>query len=96
MAEDAVQQLCPSKCISQRQVPLGCITVKLPDELVGEGPVIVLLNLGVELLHPANLEEELSEVFVSFLLPYSLLNTVSKPAAAVLSPEVVNGLEVFV
>ncbi|KAJ6371853.1 hypothetical protein OIU77_002217 [Salix suchowensis] len=66
MIKNVFKQLCPSESICQRQVTFRCVITELPDELVRKSSVIVLLNLGVKLLHPANFDEKLGEVFVSF------------------------------
>lgn len=95
MIKNVFKQLCPSESICQRQVTFRCVITELPDELVRKSSVIVLLNLGVKLLHPANFDEKLGEVFVSFLLPYSLLNTVSELVVAVIFPQFVNDFKVF-
>ncbi|KAK2970066.1 hypothetical protein RJ640_006539 [Escallonia rubra] len=65
----------------------------MADKLIRERPVVVLLNLSVKLLHPANPDEEVGEVSVR-LVPYLLLHTVPKPVVAVLSPQLVYGPEV--
>ncbi|TVU02497.1 hypothetical protein EJB05_52004, partial [Eragrostis curvula] len=88
------QELCPPECIGERQVAFWGVILHLPDELIGEGPVIVLLYFSVQLLHPAYLDEKSSEV-TSCLLPQPLLDTVPKLAVAVLPPELINGAEVL-
>nr|POE70975.1 hypothetical protein CFP56_14717 [Quercus suber] len=70
------------------------IIIELPNELRRKSPVVILLNLSVKLFHPPNLDEELGEVSVSFLID-SLLNTVSKLVVAVLSPKFINGIKVW-
>lgn len=73
---------------------LGCVVIELPDELVRESSVIELVDLSVELLHPPNFDEKVGEVLIDLVEEYSLLDGVAEPVVAVLSPEVVNGLEV--
>lgn len=67
MFENVVEQLCPSESVCERQMPLWGVIIELPDELSGEGPVVVLLHLSVKLLHPPKLDEELGEVSVGLL-----------------------------
>lgn len=73
---------------------LGCVVVELPYELVRKSSVVVLVDLGVELLHPPDFDEEVGEVLVDLVEEYPLLDGVAEPVVAVLSPQVVNGFEV--
>lgn len=94
MSEDVLQEPRPPEGIGEGQVALRRVVVELPDELVGEGPVVELLHLGVQLLHPANLDEEAGEL-AQRLLPNPALHAVPEPAVAVLQPERVDGAEVL-
>uniref|UniRef100_A0ACD6A544 Uncharacterized protein n=1 Tax=Avena sativa TaxID=4498 RepID=A0ACD6A544_AVESA len=94
VSEYVLHEPCPSEGIGERQVALGRVIVELPCELVGEGPVVELHHLGVQLLHPADLDEE-AGVVARRLLPDAPLHAVPEPAVAVLHPERVDGAEVL-
>ena len=94
MGEDVPQELCAPEGIGERQVTLRCVILHLPDELIREGPVVVLLYLCVQLLHPSDPDEEAGEVALRFL-PEPLLHAVPELAIAVLFPELVNGVKVL-
>lgn len=94
MGENTSEQLGPSQSIRQWQVTVRWGFVgDLPRELVWERPVIELLDLRVELLHPPELEEQLREVFAHFI-PYFLLHAVPEFVLAVFPPQGVDVLEV--
>lgn len=94
MGEDVPQEPCAPEGIGERQVTLRCVILHLPHELVREGPVVVLLHLSVQLLHPADPDEEAGEV-APRLLPEPPLHAVPELAIAVLFPELVNGAKVL-
>jgi len=94
VGEDVPQELCAPEGIGERQVTLRCVILHLPHEFVREGPVVVLLYLSVQLLHPADPDEEAGEVALRFL-PEPPLHAVPELAVAVLFPELVNGAKVL-
>lgn len=99
VTEYAIKQLSTSESICQWQMTIRrnflflvivIITIHFPDEFVRKGPVIVLLNFCVKLLHPTYFEEEFREVFIHFV-PNFLLYAVPEFLVAVFSPEFVYG-----
>lgn len=59
--------------------------IKFPDEFIWESFVIVLQDLCIKFLHPPNFDEEVGEVFISFL-PDLFLDAVSEFVVAELGP----------
>ncbi|KAF2300212.1 hypothetical protein GH714_010728 [Hevea brasiliensis] len=59
MVKNAIEELCPSKGICQRQVSFRSVIIELPDEFIRERSVVVLHNLRIKLFHP--LEEKLEK-----------------------------------
>ncbi|PON88682.1 hypothetical protein TorRG33x02_155870 [Trema orientale] len=93
MIQEAIKQLSSSQGVGQRQVTLGSVVVELPNELAGKRPVVVLLHLRVQLLHPPDLDEEPREVPLH--LPEDPpLHAVPESPAAVASPQLVDGFQV--
>lgn len=94
MRENAREKLRPAERIGEGEVALRRGVVELPDELVREGAVVVLLDLSVEPPHPADPDEETREVAPRLLLPDPALHAVPEAAAAVGPPQPVDGSEV--
>ena len=94
VSEYVLHEPCPSEGIGEGQMALWRVIVELPYELVREGPVVVLQHFAVQLLHPADLDEQ-AGVVARRLLPNPALHAVPELAIAVLHPECVDGVEVL-
>lgn len=94
MSKNISKQLSPSKSVCQWQMAHRRFIGKFPNELVGKGSVIVLLDFCVQLFHPPYLDKKAGEVSVGFVVPYLFLYAVTEFVVAVLPPQVVNCLEV--